>query len=148
MKQFTDNLIEYIKNQFANDTDIAKAIKIEYAYSQSSKSTFPLITVQPLDNNDSERYDTYDGEQISNIPTQITIYAQQMKIANVMQSAQDVTFILADKLTKMFDKKKLVEWNDNIIRVRRAGTTFSMPLNDGTTTYFSALRYEFYVIYN
>lgn len=148
MKQFTDDIIEYIKSQFALDTDIAKAVSVEYAYKQGEKIVCPYITVQVLDNNDSERYDTFQGECMSNIPLQITIYGQQMKVANVTKSAQDITYILADKLNRMFSKIKLVKWNDNIIRVRRAGTTFSMPLQEGTTTYFSSLRYDFYVVYD
>jgi hypothetical protein len=148
MKQFTDDIIEYIKSQFALDTDIAKTVNVEYAYKQNYTMAFPCITVQTLDNNDSEQYDTYDGETISNIPLQLTIYGQQMKIANVTKSSQDVVTILTDKVNKMFSKIKLTEWNNNIIRVRRAGTNFSMPLNDGTTTYFSAMRYDFYVVYD
>lgn len=148
MKQFTDDIIEYIKSKFALDTDIAKTVNVEYAYKQNYIMVFPCITVQALDNNDSEQYDDFSGENISNIPLQITIYGQQMKIANVTKSSQDVVTILADKLMQMFNKTKIVEWNKNIVRIRRVGTTFSMPLQDGTTTYFSPLRYDFYVNYN
>lgn len=148
MKQFADDLIEYIRNKFAQDSDISDTVNVDYSYKQNNKLNCPFISVQTLDNSDSERYDTFDGELISNIQVQIIVYAQQMKIANITENSQDSAMILADKIIKMFDKIKVVEWNKNVIRVRRAGTTFSMPLKDGSTTYFSPLRYEFYVEYN
>jgi uncharacterized membrane protein len=146
MKQFTDDIIQYIKSQFALNTDIEKTVNVEYASKQEYELKCPCVLVQTLDDNDSEQYDTFQGETISNIPLQLTIYGQQMKIANVTRSSQDTVMILTDKVNKMFSKIKLTEWNRNIVRVRRTGTTFSMPLNDGATTYFSPMRYDFYVI--
>ena len=148
MKQFTDDLIEYIKNNFGQDSDIIDTVNVDYSYKQNKKLNCPFVSVQTLDNSDSEKYDTFDGELISNIQVQIIVYAQQMKIANITRNSQDSAMILTDKIIKMFDKIKTVEWNKNVILIRRAGTTFSMPLQDGSTTYFSPLRYEFYVEYD
>lgn len=148
MKQFTDDLIEYIKNNFGQDSDIVDTVNVDYSYKQNKKLNCPFVSVQTLDNSDSEKYDTFDGELISNIQVQIIVYAQQMKIANITKNSQDSAMILTDKIIKMFDKIKTVEWNKNVILIRRAGTTFSMPLQDGSTTYFSPLRYEFYVEYD
>lgn len=148
MKQFTDDLIEYIKNNFGQDSDIIDTVNVDYSYKQNKKLNCPFVSVQTLDNSDSEKYDTFDGELISNIQVQIIVYAQQMKIANITKNSQDSAMILTDKIIKMFDKIKTVEWNKNVILIRRAGTTFSMPLQDGSTTYFSPLRYEFYVEYD
>lgn len=148
MKQFTDDLIEYIKNNFGQDSDIIDTVNVDYSYKQNKKLNCPFVSVQTLNNSDSEKYDTFDGELISNIQVQIIVYAQQMKIANITKNSQDSAMILTDKIIKMFDKIKTVEWNKNVILIRRAGTTFSMPLQDGSTTYFSPLRYEFYVEYD
>jgi len=148
MKQFIDDLIEYISGQFESDTDIAKAVKVVNAYKQNDTIVPPQITVQCLEDNDSALDDDYSGERISYIAVQINAYCQQMKINNVTKSAQDSVLIFADKISQMLTKQKAVTWNENIIRVRRVGGTFGMPIESGATTYVSPIRFDFYVQYD
>jgi hypothetical protein len=65
-----------------------------------------------------------------------------------MVSAQEVSMIMADKISRLFDKRVALAWNKNIIRLRRVGENFGMPTEDGSTTYMSPMRYEFYVSRN
>lgn len=148
MKQFTDDIIAYLKERLNADTDIPKEVKVDYANNQSIKLQPPHIFVQPMQDTDAEQYDTfYEGEVISYCPVQITPYCQQMRIgvAGSPVSAQEVSMIMADKISRLFDKRVALAWNKNIIRLRRVGDSFGMPTDSGATTYMSPMRYEFYV---
>lgn len=150
MKQFTDDIIAYLKERLNADTDIPKEVKVDYANNQSIKITPPHIFVQPMQDADAEQYDTFDeGEIISYCPIQITPYCQQMRIGGdgkPLVSAQEVSMIIADKISHLFDKRVALAWNKNIIRLRRVGDSFGMPTEDGATTYMSPIRYEFYIL--
>lgn len=148
MKQFLDDIILYIKNAINADTDITKTVKVDKAYKYNDTITPPQISVQSIDDNDAELYNTYDGEEVSYCPIQITVYCNQMKIGNATKSAQDCSLIIADKIKALFDMKDTVEWNKNIVRMRRVGGTPSMPIETGATTYMSPIRYDFYVAKN
>ena len=148
MKQFIDDIITRISDYFKSDSDIAKAVKVDYANKQGDTINPPHITVQQMDDSNAEEYDTFEGECISYVPIQLTIYAQQMKIGGVVKSAQESAFIIADKVIKLFDKVETVKWNSNIVRLRRVGGVFAMPTEQGATTYMSPVRYEFYVLRN
>lgn len=149
MKQFTDDIIAYLKERLNADTDIPKEVKVDYANNQSIKITPPHIFIQPMQDTDAEQYDTfYEGEVISYCPVQITPYCQQMRVGGdgkPMVSAQEVSMIMADKISRLFDKRVALAWNKNIVRLRRVGDSFGMPTEDGSTTYASPIRYEFYV---
>lgn len=148
MKQFIDDIITRISDFFKADNDIEKAVKVDYANKQGDTIKPPHIVVQQMDDSSADEYDTFSGESISYVPIQFTIYSQQMKIGGVVKSAQDCSFIMADKLIKLFNKKDTTEWNSNIIRMRRVGGVFAMPTEQGATTYMSPIRYEFYVLHN
>jgi hypothetical protein len=62
-----------------------------------------------------------------------------------MKSAQETSMIFADKISHLFDKPTATKWNKNIVRLRRVGENFGMPVDKGATTYTSPLRYEFYI---
>jgi hypothetical protein len=145
MRLFLDDLISYISDNFKNDSDISTKVKVNEAYEENSKITPPMIVVQAMDDSDAERFDTFDGELISYVPIQLTIYCQQMQIGDEVVSAKIASSIFADKIKAMFDNVKTVAWNSNIKLMRRVGGTPCMPLQKGTTTYFSPIRFDFYV---
>ena len=145
MRLFLDDLISYISDNFKNDSDISNNVKVNEAYEENSKITPPMIVVQAMDDSDAERFDTFDGELISYVPVQISIYCQQMQINGEIVSAKIASSIFADKIKSLFDTVKTVVWNSNIKLMRRVGGTPCMPMQKGTTTYFSPIRFDFYV---
>lgn len=152
MKQFTDDIIAYLRENLNNDHDIPKEVKVDYANNQSITVNPPHIFVQPMQDTDAEQYDTfYEGEVISYCPVQITAYCQQLRIGGdgkPLVSAQEVSMIIADKISRLFDKPVALAWNKNIIRLRRVGESFGMPIDQGATTYASPIRFEFYIARN
>ena len=146
MKQFWDDLIEYLTVSVNNDKEYEKEVKVDYANDQSVTITPPHIFLLPMQDSDAEQYDSFtEGENISYCPVQILPYCQQMRIKGEMRSAQQVSMIFADKISRLFDKPTALQWNKNIIRLRRVGESFGVPVEKGATTYTSPLRYEFYV---
>ena len=145
MRTFVDDIMLYISNNLKNDSEIFQKIKVADAYDENSKIAQPLVVVQSLDDSDAEMYDTFDGELISYVPIQITAYCQQMQIGEKTVSAKNASAKFADKIKEMFDKVKTISWNKNIKLMRRVGGSPSMPLQKGTTTYFSPVRFDFYV---
>lgn len=145
MRAFLDDIISYIDNNLKKDTEISVRVKVKDAYDENNKSTPPMIVVQSLDDSDAQQYDTFDGESISYVPIQITVYCQQMVINGKTLSAQHSSAVFADKIKEMFETLKIIAWNSNIKLMRRVGGTPSMPLQKGTTTYFSPIRFDFYV---
>jgi hypothetical protein len=146
MKQFWDDIISYLTENLNNDADFEKEVKVDYANNKSVIVKPPHIFVFPMQDTDAEQYDSFtEGENISYCPVQIAPYCPQMKIKGVTTSAQEVSMIFADKISRLFDKKTALSWNKNIVRLRRVGESFGMPVEGGTTTYTSPLRYEFYI---
>ena len=145
MKQFVDDIISYISSNIAADTDIAKTVKVCEAFKQGDTLTPPQISVQALDDSDALVYNTFEGEQVSYVPIQITVYTAQMKIGGATKSAQDCAMIFADKIKAMFDLITTTQWNNNIVRMRRIGGIPAMPVETGATTYMSPIRFDFYV---
>lgn len=145
MKSFTDDIIKYITNNFANDESIGKKVKVDYAYNSDVSLKPPYIFVQAINDSDAEQFDTFDGVEMTYVPVQITAYCQQMKIDGVDYTANEVALIFAEKIKSMFSKVKAISWNNNIRLMRRVGSTPSMPLKNGATTYFSPIRYDFYI---
>ena len=146
MKQFWDDIIAYLTKNLNNDDSYEKEVKVDYANNQSVTVTPPHVFVFPMQDTDAEQYDSfYEGENISYCTVQISPYCSQMKINGKMISAQECSMIFADKISSLFDKRKAIDWNKNIVRLRRVGENFGMPVDKGATTYTSPIRFEFYI---
>ncbi len=146
MKQFWDDIIAYLTENLNNDSSYEKEVKVDYANNQAITVTPPHIFVQPMQDTDAEQYDSFtEGENISFCSVQISPYCQQLRINGELKSAQETSMIFADKISHLFDKPTALKWNKNIVRLRRVGETFGMPVEEGATTYTSPLRYEFYI---
>lgn len=148
MRAFVDDLISYISQNFKNDAEISKKVAVDDAYDDNTKPFPPHIFVQEIGDSDAQQYSSFDGEEISYVPIQITAFCQQMKIGEKTCSAKESAAIFADKIKDMFDITKTTKWNENIKLMRRVGGTPSMPVQKGTTTYFSPIRYDFFVCRN
>lgn len=145
MKDFIDDLIEYLKDKFANDTDITNNVDVCYLYKLGTRK-YPFIGIQSLSS--SSNKETYDeGEVITNCPIQLVVYSKTLKIQGISTNAQDSTLIIADKIMNWFNAITLSNWNNNIIRVRKSGSAFPTPVESGETTPFSLpIRYDFDIV--
>lgn len=148
MDEFLEWIKQYIAEQFANDKSIAKTITIENAYKQGnevSTSNVPQIQIQIMDNAEVERYSTFEGEQVSSIPLQITSYTGQMKINKIDKSAQEASIIFGTKIKTMLNKLREGVVNKNIQRCRISTMSPALPLLDGSKVYTTAVRCEFWI---
>jgi hypothetical protein len=148
MNSFVEDIMSYVATGFELDKDIIDEVSVDDAYDENTNLNPPHIFIQKLDDQEAERFSTFDGETVSYVPIQITAFCQQMEIANQIVSAKKASSIFADKIKALFETSKVVQWNKNIKLMRRVGGTPSMPTQKGITTYFSPIRYDFYITYN
>ena len=151
MNEFYSWLKNYIQEAFENDADIAKTVTIENAYKQGNEittSNVPQIQVQIMDNAESQRYSSfYEGENATYMPMQISSYTGQMKINNVMKSAQEASIIFGEKIKNLLHARTIQEANGNIMRCRITTMSPALPLLDGSKVYVTTVRVEFWVAY-
>ena len=148
MDKFLDWIKSYLEDGFANDSEIAKKVIFELAHKQGNTITTantPQIQIQIMDNAEVERYSSFEGENISSIPLQITAYTPQMKINNVLKSAQECSIIFGQKIKTLLNKLRENVVNENITRCRIVTTSPALPLLDGSKVYMTAIRCEFWV---
>lgn len=132
MKAFFDDIKEYIKRAMPQE------VAVNNAYSAFTEATPPHIYLESINN--AEDSETFDGEDLSRADLQITVCCQQMTIDGKEMSAQDATITLSDIIKGIFDKVTITKWNENIKKLRRAGSDFSMPIDP--LTYSAVLRYS------
>ena len=106
----------------------------------------PQIQIQIMDNAEVERYSSFEGENISSIPLQITAYTSLMKIGNVTRSAQESSIIFGQKVKTLLNKLRENVVNENITKCRIATTSPALQLLDGSKVYMTAIRCEFWVL--
>lgn len=147
MNEFLNYIKEYISQGFTNDSEITKTVTIENAYKSGNEiktDNVPQVQVQIMDNSEVQAYTSFEGENISAIPLQITSYTAQMKIGGTMRSAQEASIIFGQKLKNMLDKLALATDNENIKLVVRTTMSPALPLLEGKV-YTTAIRYNFWV---
>ncbi len=148
MDEFLDWVKSYLDNGLSNDSEIAKKVIVELAHKQGNTVTTantPQIQIQIMDNAEVERYSSFDGENISSIPLQITAYTSPMKINNVLKTAQESSIILGQKVKTLLNRLRESVVNENISRCRIVTTSPALPLLDGSKVYMTAIRCEFWV---
>lgn len=149
MNEFLEYIKNYIKTQFDNDTDLpsSKSVDIYNAYQLGHKvsdTSVPEIQVQILDNSEVVRYSSFEGENVSYIPLQITAYTGQMKQGTKMQSAQYWSIVFGEKIKKMLNALRQKVVNKNILSVQIVGMSPALPLLDGKV-YTTAVRCRFWI---
>jgi hypothetical protein len=150
VKKFLDDIISYISQKFEKEIlfGVSTKVSVNEAYEENVQLKPPHIFVQIIDDSQAQEYDTLDGECISFVPIQISVYGQQMKVWGLpptTYSAKESTNALADAVKKLFTPQAATSWNSNIKLIRRVGGTPCMPTQNGTTTYFSPIRYNIYI---
>lgn len=147
MFNFKEDIIKYLKEYFEDD-DFFPELKIKSGNLYANKLNQEQITIIGFDENEDDRYTTFDNAEINNIAIQINCYAQQKTLNNQKRSASDVCEFLAQLVTNAFDKNYLVLANKNIKRARKVSQTPAMPVKEGSEYYVVVLRYEMLVNYD
>lgn len=148
MYEFLEYIKNYIKNCFADDSDISVQKKPEvydaYKVGHEPKQTQPEIQVQIMDNSEQVNYTTFRGVKAYSIPLQLTAYTGQLNINKVAYNAQHASIILADKVIKyIYDL--IYSQNNDILFGRNITTSPALSMNDGGTIYATSVRFDFIV---
>lgn len=144
---FLEDMKKYIVDGLNADADISNTYGI-VGYDANTKGHTPTKTevqFQIMDNNEVERYTSFEGANVYYIPLQITVWAFQMKLAGTMTSPRVVSIKLGDKIIKQLEALKVVEAIPRVKRVRVITTSPAMPFEGGDKAYTTAIRCEFWV---
>ena len=147
MYSFLEDMKKYIVDGLNADADISNTYGI-VGYDANTKGHTPTKTevqFQIMDNNEVERYTSFEGANVYYIPLQITVWAFQMKLAGTMTSPRVASIKLGDKIIKQLEALKVVEAIPRVKRVRIMTTSPAMPFEGGDKAYTTAIRCEFWV---
>lgn len=147
MYSFLEDMKKYIVDGLNADADIPKNYGIVGydAYTKGHTPTKTEIIFQIMDNNEVERYTSFEGANIYYIPLQITVFAFQMKLNNKMESPRIVSMKFGDKIVKQLNALRVVSAMPRVKRVRLMTTSPAMPFEGGEKAYTTAIRCEFWV---
>ena len=147
MYSFLEDVKKYIVDGLNADADISNTYGI-VGYDANTKGHTPTKTevqFQIMDNNEVERYTSFEGANVYYIPLQITVWAFQMKLAGTMTSPRVVSIKLGDKIIKQLEALRVVQAIPRVKRVRLMTTSPAMPFEGGDKAYTTAIRCEFWV---
>lgn len=137
-----DDIKSYINGRIAADEDLSTVkISIKEQYPYGTKPQPPEILLAVMDNVESEQATTFEGEQTDNVSLQIIVMTGQMSIGGKRYNAQKSSALLSQKLCEWFLKNTIKENMPKIINTRRVQWSNSIPYENGTTTYYSILRF-------
>lgn len=147
MYKFLQDMKSYIKERINANADISKTYGIEMydAYTKGHTPTKTEVQFQIMDDNEVERYTSFEGANVYQMPIQITVVAFQMKIAGVMTSAKDASLLLGGKLKNLLNAVDVVSAIPRVERVRIMTTSPALPYEGGDKAYTTAIRCEFWV---
>lgn len=147
MYSFLEDMKKYIVDGLNADADISNTYGI-VGYDADTKGHTPTKTevqFQIMDNNEVERYTSFEGANIYYIPLQIVVFAFQMKLGAKIETPRVASIKLGDKIIKLLDALKVVEANPRVKRVHIMTTSPAMPFEGGAKAYTTAIRCEFWV---
>ena len=137
-----DDIKSYINGKIAEDKDLNMTIGIKEQYPYGHKAQPPEILIAIMDNTELQSATTFEGEKVSNVSLQIIPMANSMNIGGKKYNAQKSCTLLSEKVANWFDKTVIKEFIPKIINTRRVQWSNSMPYENGTTTYYSILRFN------
>ena len=144
---FLEDMKKYIVDGLNADADISNTYGI-VGYDANTKGHTPTKTevqFQIMDNNEVERYTSFDGANVYGIPLQITVWAFAMKLAGKMESPRIVSIKLGEKIIRQLEALRVVDAIPRVKRVRLMTTSPAMPFEGGDKAYTTAIRCEFWV---
>ena len=104
-------------------------IVVKGIYDENPKASYPMITIQEIENSENTRFSTADGEQISNLSYQIDCYSGNTENLQATYSAMEMGKIVNDLL------------GGPNYKMTRIGTPALMPLIEDKTIIKYSLRY-------
>lgn len=139
MKSFIDEIIEYLDGKFANDDELTKKPKGHYAYDYGFQpSTEPYYEIQALNEEDTD--EEFTRLVTATVDLQINVYGVKTRFNNKAVTAQEHTFILADKVDTYLQEYKYT--SNRVTSMRKMTKTPPIPFDDGSKAYTSAIRYR------
>ncbi len=137
-----DEIKSYINGMIAKDKDLNVSVGIKEQYPYGTKPKPPEILLAIMDNVELDIGTTFEGEQVSNVFLQMIVMANSMTIGGKKYSAQKSCDLLSEKLCGWFGKNTIKENIPKILNTRRAQWTNGVPYENGTTTYYSIVRFN------
>lgn len=137
-----DEIKTYINGQIAKDKDFNTTVGIKQQYPYGHKAQPPELLISVIDNVELERGTTFDNERVADISLQIIPMVNSMTIGGKKYNAQKSCDLLSEKVCKWFDKNTIKENLPQIVNTRRVQWSNSYPYENGTTTYYSILRFK------
>lgn len=147
---FIKDLIDYIDERFASDNRFNSAKKPtgKLAFDKSlidkSAKSFYVVQIMPT----YPRDETFNNVVTLTIPVQIDIFAVKGIVKGVQYTAEDMSIVLQEIVSKyLLDLKYNRETeNKNICLMREITASPALPFEDGARAYQASLRYEFVVM--
>lgn len=137
-----DDLKSYINGKIATDEELNSTISIKEQYPYGHKPNPPELLLSIIDNTENEQSTTFENETTATVSLQIIPIANSMSIGGKKYNAQKSCNILSEKVCSWFDKSELKENIPKIINTRRVQYSNSYPYENGTTAYYSILRFN------
>ena len=141
MYDFINSLVGYLESEVNADTFITEKANVFIAFPQN-KFKAPTISLQIVDSSSYDASTTHSGETATSISLQIDVYAQDTTINEVKHKAQEAAILISEKIHKLMQADVLSNNFDELLSIRKAGGSFSIPAGKGNTTYYSILRYD------
>lgn len=147
MVELLEDLKSYLDNYFSSD-EIFNGIKIVESNLYNNLLEKEQITIMIQNEFEEVRYTTLDNAEINNVAVQINCYGSQKNLNGKRKTAYSMSALLADNVSKAFDKVKLSRANKNIKGCRKVMTTSPMPLKEGSQVYVTVVRFQLLVDYD
>lgn len=147
MLELQEDLIAYLESYFKN-IDFFSGIKIVESNLYNNLLNQEQITIKIANEFEETRYTTLDNAEINNVAVQLNCYGTQKTYSGKKRSAYYMSEVIADLVSKAFDKNLLSSNNENIKGLRKVMTTEPLPLKEGSQVYVTVLRFQLYVEYD
>jgi hypothetical protein len=147
MDKFLDYMKDYLKTELKKEGILPSTFDLGVydAYKAGHTPNKTELLIQIMDNSEVEAYSTLEGEKVSSIPLQITVFEFQTKLNGVMTSAREVSIKLGAKVKEILNRLRETVINPNILRTRVMTTSPALPIQGGEKSYTTAIRCEFWV---
>lgn len=137
-----DEIKSYINGKIAEDNELNMSIGIKKQYPYGHTPKPPEILISVMDNVEDETATTFEGENASLVSLQIIPMVAQMNIGGNKYNAQTSCDLISEKIANWFEKKTIKTNIPKIVNTRRVQWSNSYPYENGTTTYYSILRFN------
>lgn len=142
-----DDIKSYLNTQINADTELGK-VNISQQYPYGTEAKPPELLIDIIDMPEYDAATDFCGEKASVAMLQIIVMANEMKFGNTKYGAQKSCDKLSAKVCDWFKACKIKTSHSHILNTRRVQKSNALPYSNGTTTYYSILRFELTVAQN